>query len=346
MKQKHRPRLQDVASAAGTSVATVSKVLNGLAEPHRISPKTCKRVLQVAQRLNYRPNPIAQSMRTQRTHTIGLLIASLKIEEKVEYLAEVERLAAENGYEMLTAISRWESEAQEGEIERLLHRLVDGILLLPPAIDRSDSQRVERLLHRDFPIVGIGRSGLPEMSSVDWDRAAAYKALADHLLQRGCRRFVLLTLGETFYTRERIAGVRQALKGVDGGKLEVLDTHGQMPQQEDSADVRRILRQWQPHAFLCAEVETAMGIMHLARSEGICVPSELAIAGPADRSVLDLLETPITAIRVPKEKMASLAATRLFAQLEADGEVNEPTTHLLTAELVTRESSLFVAPRA
>lgn len=349
-----RVLLKDVAKAAQTSPGTVSAVLNRRKSTIRVGDATRARILAAAKDLGFRPDPIARSLRTRRTATIGVVVNGLSAH--AERLVCVERLASQRGYEVLLALSRWEAEREEDEIRRLLHRRVDGLLLLSPAIDAAQRELLRSLIAEGFPLVGVGPVPVAGMDGVDADRAEAFRAMAAQMAGRGARRFAFLGWQHTPGVRERIAGIRRALEGVDGAELRVagcpegLDLRG-VSNGEAAALIDGLYAgsgggdDW-PEAVLCQTDELALAVMQRAHARGLSVPGQVAVAGGAEQEYAALLDVPLTSVRMPSEQLVRAAMDRLIERIERPDARYEPLRLSLPMQVMPRRSSEFGAAPA
>lgn len=325
--------LKEVSHLAGVSVSTVSHILSG--RTTRYSQKTRQLVIDAARQLDYRPDPISQALRTRKSSTIGVVMHGISDSVKL-----VEDIASQRGYQMLLAFTKWKTASDVVEIRNLLRRKVDGLLLLSPAVDSSHNEAVEELIEAKFPLVGIGISIAQNMDYVDWDRHAAYKKLTEHLLGRGCRRFLFLNVGETPAVLERIRGIQSALDAVPGTEFATMTSPSNELIPGQIADI--ITSGW-PQAIICQSDLLALAAIKTATSAGIKLPDNLAVTGCSDMSFSALLHVPLTTIRMPAGKIVELAMERLFSRIENRDVQPEHFSAILQSEIIFRESDKYVA---
>ncbi len=334
--------LKYVAEMVNLSPVTVSHVLRGRTST-RVSDETRRRIHDAARKLGYRPNPIARSLRTRRTSSLGVITPPWWTNGELIYA--IEKRVSQRQYELFLAISGGDPQRQHSEIQRLLYRQVDGLLLTSPAMTKADQQKLEQLVAQGFPVLVIGPEEIAGVNSVDWDRAAAYQIVTEHLLERGCRRLVFLAATATTGVALRERGVRQALAGCADVQLRLIvgDTQGQTER-----DVVRLAQRLQPmlmagevDGVICQTDDQAMAVMQLAATMGVQVPSQLAVVGCSDRSAAALHPVPLTSIRLPDHAMANHAVNRLIGNIESVEPIAHASHQLVPAEVVFRKSSLF-----
>ncbi len=334
--------LKDVARAAGKSPGTVSQVLNDHRANVRISDETRRMIREAADRLGYRPNPIARSLRTRRTQTIGVLINALGPNPR--QFDMIERIAVRSGFQLLMSVSRNDLDHEEHAIKHLVRRQIDGLLVILPAIRAGHRKTLERLVADRFPVVGIGLLPVAGGSYVDWDRVGAYRALGLHLLSCGCRRIGFVGYGMTPGIRGRLEGLRAALGGSPQAELEVFGCDA----QSESLGVEALAGRLRPalesrriDAVVTQNDTLALAAMQVARSLGLSVPRDLAVAGCSNYEFGRMLDVPLTTTSLPDVQLAERAMDNLIDRIERPHQAHPPLAETIPAELLVRRSSLF-----
>ena len=340
-----RVLLKDVAKAAGVSPGVISRVLNDRPSTVRVSDDTRERVIRMAKRMGYRPNPIAQSLKTKRTATIGVVVNA---PDRLPMLQAAEHHATSHGFDLLLGISEWDREREANEIERLLNRNVDGLLIISPSIREGRQEILERLVRDHFPLVGVGPVITEGMDFVDWDRTTAFRQLTEHLLSRGCRRFAFLVDCEPPGILARREGIEEALRTVDGAELSTF-MHPACGQREaldrNMGPFQTFLKEWKGDAAMCVPDEVAMMVIRAAQSLGIDVPRDLAVSGSTNNPWSAIADVPLTTVSMPGEAMLKVAIDHLVQRVSGkrrDGRF----VRYVAGKPVIRRSSLFGQPRA
>ncbi len=334
--------LKDVARAAGKSPGTVSQVLNNRKVNIRISDETRRHIRETADRLGYRPNPIARSLRTRRTGTIGVLVNALGVNPK--QFDAVERAASEAGYQLLLSVSRDDVSVEEHAIKQLLRRQVDGVLLISPAIRGGHRKILDQLVADRFPIMGIGPLCVDSGDFVDWDRVGVYRAIGEHLLSRGCRRIGFLGSSMSPGVQGRVDGLRAAIDKSDDASLEIFGCDEQAVSMEVESLamlMKPALESGQLDAVVTQTDEVAVGVMQIARSVGMVLPHDLAVVGCSDSSFGRLLDVPLTTTRMPGAEMAKRAVSYLIDRIMNPSADAPALQEHMPAELLIRQSSLY-----
>ena len=202
--------LKDIASEVGVSTALVSYVLNNLKEG-RISKEIAQKIREAAQRLNYRPNQIAKSLKTNKTFTIGLIVADISNPFSSTLARIVEDEANKFNYTVIIGSSDENQQKSAKLIDTLLNRQVDGLIISPPA--DSEAQMTE-LKNQDIPFVLLDRY-FPSVKTnyVALNNHAAALMATEHLIDSGCRRIGMINYKtRLFHLQERKRGYLTALK--------------------------------------------------------------------------------------------------------------------------------------
>ena len=322
--------MNDVAQAAGVSLKTVSRVVNGEAG---VGAATAQRVSAAIADLGFRRNDLARSLR--RAHasaTLGLIIEDLANPFYSTIARAVEEVARRRGYVVITGSSEESGERERELVATLLSRRVDGLLLVPAARDHS---YLRPELRMGVQVVFLDRPpGRLEADAVLLDNEGGARAGVDHLLAQGHRRIGLIgDPPELFTLAERVRGYRAALaaRGVDFDEtLLRLGAHD-VAQAEMSA---RALLQLPdpPTAIFAANNRVSVGALRALKP----VDAEVALVGFDDFELADMLPVPVTVVRHDPAELGRRAAELLFARLDGDG--GAPQTVILRTELVVRGS--------
>jgi len=339
-RKRSRPTIETVALDAGVSRQTVSNALNA---PQRLRPTTLRRVTQSIEKLGYRPNQAARSLRTQAAGAIGCRLfppvrrGSGGVLDRFLYALSVAARQAEYGLLCHAA----ESDQEEiGVFESLIRgHAVDGFVIT--ATQYGDS-RGDWLLRHGFPFVSFGRPwGLDatHYSWVDVDGAAGIRDAVVHLADQGHRRIAYLGwpnpdgVGE-----DRESGWVQAMRS------RALATRGLVRRGEDSAHGgaqlagQLLARADPPTAFVCASDAMAIGALHEVEDRGLRPGDDVGVVGFDDSAAASLLRPALSSINQPLELAAEHSLRMLHTAL--DSGPAQPEGVLLAPSLVVRASSV------
>lgn len=330
----------EIARRVGVSHATVCDVLNDRWQRKRISRQTFHRVSQVARELNYRPNRLARSLLTGQSHTLALVMPSISHSFFPHIALGVEMEAKKHGYHVLLShvIDGLEDEA--AEIEVLLQRRVDG-LIIAPRYGAHNRAKYRELLREQVPFVFVNDYfddvACPAIIGDDYN--GMYRA-TEHLIQLGHRRIAHLAGNRGPTTVQmRVDGYGAAMRAHG---LPVPDGYvqGFVERTTHTAydDMQRLLaRLDRPTAVTAASDNIALMGMRAVWDAGLRVPQDLALVGYGDDiEQVWSQKVPLTTVRVDAEQMGRHALARLLEEMCAPGTTK--VVEKLPAELVVRES--------
>lgn len=331
--------LQDIAKEAGVSKATVSFAFN---DHSGIALKTKKKVLDIANKRNYRPNYFARALRTQRTQTIGVLFTNTQGDFMGAIVKGIEAATWQHGYHMLLSTCNDDQEREKAHLEMLLHKGVDGLMVfmvVPEMGQKSDYSHLINLRKKNFPLVLIDRY-LPG-EDIDYvvtdDFAGAYEAVS-HLIRLGHRRIAHITKPTECSTmRNRLEGYKKAL--VDAGievRQEYIGMSESLTVDATYKAAEELLRlDNRPTAIF--EVSGGVGTFWATKDNGLRMPEDIALIGFGNSFLLTSRGMSITAMTQPREEMGQKAAEILIEKIEHP-EIDEFKQIKIKPKLIIRES--------
>lgn len=331
---------QDVADLAGVSRSAVSLVLNGRASGS-ISTAKQRAVLDAARRLDYSPNLVAKSLRTSRTHLLGVLTWRGLAGLPLPLLASTLGTALEAGYQLIKMYAEPTELDQRRALATLSNRVVDGILVVAPEL--CEYHAVEALTAMPAVLLNcVDPTG--RLTSAAPDEAAAGGRAVELLIERGHRRLGLLRgpLGH-YQTDDRAEGAERTLGSADlAASAPVLVTEVRV--DAAAAAVTALLTADDPPtALVCTNERLAVGALFAAAALGLDVPDDLSLVSLDDRErLVDQMAPAITLVARPDDQMAAQATTLLIDRLESD---TTPTTQQYTFVCPTVEGRSVAAPR-
>jgi len=208
--------IREISRLCGVSVCTTSRILSGQSKKYRICEATANRVRKAAKKLGYRPNYLAHSLNKGQTHTIGLIMANTVDLYLGSIMEGVEDRLRSTEYRMVVATCENSLDLQDREIERMLYRQVDGIILYPKAIPATQSYRLPvplNTVRKLTPFVIVGRNLPGKYNEVMTADVEAGQAAAAYLADRGGTHFGMIAPAEECSsTLARRRGFLQELK--------------------------------------------------------------------------------------------------------------------------------------
>lgn len=300
--------IRDVAREAKVSVATVSRALNG---HENVTDTVRRRVLRVAEQLQYAPHHAARSLSSRRTNTIGVVLPDLHGEFFSELMRGIDQVARARDLHLL--VSSYHGRPQEqGAALRGMRGRVDGLLLMSPF--RDDEGHLDRALTPAVPTVLINTRPRDGAQEVAVDNYAGARAMVEHLVGSGCRRIAFISGPEdNFDAAERLRGYRDGLHAllprarplVVPGDFD--EASGERAGRELLAAARR------PDAIFAANDMMALGCLLALNEAGIAVPGKIALAGFDDIPLARHVHPPLTSMRVDIAGLGANAMQLLLA---------------------------------
>lgn len=333
--RRDRSTIEDVALAAGVSVATVSRALRGLPN---VAESTRVRVQQIAIELNYRADPAASRLATGRSKSVAVAVPQLNGWYFSHVVAGVEAVCAESGYDTIV-IGLGLKGASLALIEGsdALHRRADGLIVVDVGLAAAD---VEAFRSRGLALVAVGPviDGVP---SVGIDDVAVGALGTAHLIDLGHRRIGLIRgeLDDVFefivpHLRQRGFEEEHARRGLRADPGLYID--GSFTIQGGYEAAAALLRRSDPPtAIFALSDEMAFGAIHAARDLGVRVPEDVSIVGVDDHDVAPVIG--LTTVHQDVDQHGARAARLMIAQLS--GEAVEPVRHNDPVRLVVRSST-------
>jgi LacI family transcriptional regulator len=338
MAHHDRPAtLRDVATAAGVHPATASRALNP-GTRLLVSEDTALRVSEAADRLGYRPNPVARSLRTRRSHTIGILIPDLNNPLFPPIVRGLEDRLATRGYVALLGNTDADLAKEQLVFDQMLARHVDGFVL---ATAIAGSPILAQAAESDLPVVLINRTAQDyPFSSVSADSEAGVRASVAHLVSLGHTRIGHIAGPKDISTgAERLRGFRA---GLAAHQLPVAEDQivyaGGYSLEEGLRCGRELLTaRGDLTAVVVANDMLAVGSYGALDELGLDCPRDVSLVGFNDMPFIDRLRPPLSSVRFPHYQLGTEAATLLIERIEAP---DSPLKILFLApELVVRGST-------
>lgn len=336
-----KPTLKKIAQTLGLSIATVSKALKDYDD---VSPKTKAKVKALAESLNYKPNFLAQSLRNQESKTIGLVIPEIVHHFFANIIAGVINAAKKKGYLVITLQSGESYEFEKRQIELLLNKNVDGILL-SLADNTVDYNHLRKLIDSGFPIVLYDKISKSIHCSkvVINDQKAAFNA-TKYLIDSGCKRIAHIRGPlKPQTTIDRFIGYKNALKdnGIEFDKTIVFEA----PNLSLEDGKRIALEIYNNHKNIDAVFAftdlTATGVMTGLQELDVKIPKDISIMGFSNWLLTSITSPKLSTVNQPGFKMGKKAFKLLYKEIQyrkAKKNVEFKTIELPT-KLVIRDST-------
>lgn len=338
--------IKDIARALNLSVSTVSKALRG---SHEISEETKKQVLAYAGEHNYKPNPIAQSLKRGRSKSIGVIVCNIDNNFFSQVINGIESVARQKDYNVIITQSRESYEREVANSEHLSSRSVDGLIISLSA-ETKNVDHLKNLHHKGLPMVFFDRitDEIATHKVIADNQKGAYEATS-HLVDQGFRRIATITSsGSLSITQERLEGYKKALEEAglkpDPRYIKFCE-HGGMIKEETQQALSELLQlRNRPDAIFTASDRLSTTTLSLLRKLKISIPEEIALVGFTNSISADIFHPSLTAVVQPALEMGQLATDLLIQLIESKRPVTEFKKRVLDTQLDIRDSSLNRRP--
>jgi LacI family transcriptional regulator len=331
--------IKDIAKALNLSTSTVSRALRG---SYEISPETKKLVLEYAEKINYRPNPIALSLKERRSRAIGVVVSEIANTYFSQAINGIESIAYNKGYHVIISQSHESQEREKVNVQHLVSRSVDG-LLVSLSSETSDISFLKELHEKGLPIVFFDRI----TDEIDTHKVVANNYMGafdatEHLILQGYKDIAHITSSAFLsITKERLRGYKDALEkhGIPYNESLVKHcNHGGMILEEAEEAVSLLLKgKTKPDAIFCAGDRITMVCFGILKA--MKLKKELGFTGFTNNNLADLFTPSLTVVRQPAFEIGQVAIEHLIQIIESKRPITKFETRMLDTELIVRESS-------
>jgi LacI family transcriptional regulator len=332
--------LRDVASAAGVHPATASRALNP-GTRLLVSEETAQRVTEAAERLGYRPNAVARSLRTRRSHTIGVLIPDLNNPLFPPIIRGIEDRLAEHGYVALIGNTDGDPGKERLVFDQMRARHVDGFVLATATLN---SPILAEAAEAGLPLVLMNRTAQDyPFSSVSVDNEQGVRAAVAHLVSLGHTRIGHIAGPQDISTgAARLRGYQEAMSshGLAVDAAEIVHASGYTVEEGLHRGRELLAAADDLTAVVAANDMLAIGCYGALDELGLRCPEDVSVIGFNDMPFVDRLHPPLSTVRFPHSQVGTEAARLLIERIESsDGPVK---ILFLAPELVVRGSTVAV----
>jgi LacI family gluconate utilization system Gnt-I transcriptional repressor len=306
-------RITDVATAAGVSPITVSRVFNS---PETVAPETLERVRQVVQKLGYVPNRLAGGLSSSKSRLIAAIVPTIAHSLFSETIQVFSETMSKAGYQVLLALSGYSDASEETLLDAVLSRRPEGVLLT--GVAHTDSLR-ERLRNVGIPIVETwDMTDTPIDMLVGFSHYRVGVAVAERFIARGVRHPGLVSANDD-RAIARITGFRARLarEGIHD-IAEVIVSPPSSVSVGKAALPELLARMPRLDAVFCGSDLLAIGVLGEAKRRGVDVPSQLSICGFGDLEFASETSPTLTTVRVDGTHIGLNAAQCLLARLRGE----------------------------
>jgi LacI family transcriptional regulator len=331
--------IYDIAKKLKISASTVSR---GLQDHPAISKKTKKMIFDMVDKMGYRTNHFARNLRTSKTNTIGVLVHELNSNFITSVLAGIEKVTAEEGYDIIIAHSSERYEKEAANAQNLFDKRVDG-LIASLAFDTRNLDHYNSFMEKNVPVLFFDRVEQDGKNTVVIiDNAKCGYLATDHLIKQGCKRIAHVTssLKRNVYS-QRYKGYRDALFDNNIPFDESLVIVQDLSEKSGVDAALKMLKMTpRPDGVFLTNDFVAAVCMRTLKEHGLSIPKDIAVVGFNNDAVGTLIEPALTTINYPGEDMGEIAARNLINHLKGISSLHQTNTIVVRSELIVRKSSL------
>ena len=330
--------MKDIAADLGVSIVTVSKVLRNHSD---IGAETRARVLKRIKELNYRPNLTARSLVTGRSYLVGLIVPDLLHPFFAEIAKSLSAVLAKKGYCLIISSSEEDPALEEREIDHLLGRRLDALVIASVCFSGDGLQRIEE---QGTPYVLIDRQFADHPANyVGSDDEVTAKLATTHLIKIGCKRIAHIRGPENTPGIRRHQGYEHALRG-HGLKVlpgfvvaeRTVDVESRRRGRDAAAQLLKLTPR--PDGIFCYNDPLAIGAIDQILESGLRVPEDIAVIGCGNLHYDSALRIPLSSIDQHTSQIGERAG-RLALDLIKAKTAPRPKSIILEPELVPRRST-------
>jgi len=326
--------IQDVAKAAGVSVATVSRVINN---SHAVTQSTREAVMSAIKMLNYQPNLLGRNLRRTETRRLLVLLPNIGNPFYARIVKGIEDVAHKNGYNVMLCNTDSDAERERMYLELLKSRLADGVIFMAPVLGKEGLTEIGH----NFPVVQCCEyTEGAQVSHVSIDNYAAAYKVTRHLISAGHQRIGMISCrGAVVSIMQRESGFKKALEDSGISFSEELVKYGDYSFNSGLRAANQFVSMKErPTAIFAISDIMAIGALRSIRENNLKVPEDIAVAGFDNINFASMCYPTLTTISQPKYDMGCISMELLLQQIR--GELKEPKDILLEYEIIIRESTV------
>lgn len=330
--------IRRLAKELNLSISTISKALN---DSYEISIKTKKKVLELAAKLHYTPNPYASSLRRKKSNTIAVVLPEVADSYFSTAINGIEEVAREKNYHVIVYLTHEDGEREASILKDLGSGRVDGVLISVSS-ERDNFESLKALYDQKIPIVFFDRvcGEIPTATITTNDFEMGLQA-TEHLINGGCRKIAYLSISS------QLSIINQRMEGFKKAITEA----GSIPQDEEVVQcsnhaatnltlIKNLLSGAnRPDGIIASVEKLAIPVYETCRDLQLNIPQDVKVICFSNLPVVTILDPPLSTIRQPAFEMGKAAATALFKALKKRNFNLKDDHTVIPSELIARAST-------
>lgn len=329
--------IKDIAKELSVSVATVSRALSG---DKNIRRETKEKILEMAERLGYMPNPVALNLKSMRTNTIGVIVPEMDTPFYARIIDGMQNVLYKKGLKVIIAQSGEDFEREKENLRLMERSMVDGIIIGICHKDKNKSE-FQRLITKGIPLVFYDRIPIGiDVSKVIADDYIKTSFLMEHLIRKGIREIAHIKAPDYMESSSvRFRAYKDALEKfkIPYNEELVIESPG-MHFEDGIRATKNLLEKNIPIKAIFVYTDlVAVGVMHYLRSQNISIPQDIAVAGFSGTILSEMVYPALTTVDLPLIEMGERAAELILQKIDNPSVGNQTIT--VDAKIQLREST-------
>ena len=326
--------IKDVAKLAGVSISTVSRVINN-SKP--VSQEIKQKVIEAIDELGYKPNEVARTLVTKRSHLIGVIVTDIGNSYVAEMVRGIEEVGKMYSYDILLCSSHGDLEEEQRFIQLLKRKQVEGIILISEIVNNDIVCILDEL---QIPFVYLNRYFyIDDFPTVAIDNYEASYEMTNYLIELGHKNIAYVTVDEGDFSLEeyKIAGYKKAMEEVGDGSEYLCYANGYNIEDGYNIGIEflKLMDKFKITAAFCSHDEHSIGLMNYFYDNNIRVPEDISVAGFGDIKIASIYRPRLTTVKEPHYDIGAVAIRKIIKELK---EEQEETFIKLPFQIVKRES--------
>lgn len=336
--------IKDIAKALGVSITTISFIINGKAEEKRISKEMVKKVEDYVAKVGYRPNHLAQSLRSGKSKVLVLMVEDISNSFFANIARLLEEKAFKNGYKIIYCSTENNTEKAKELIHTFKSRNVDGFIITPTAGLKNE---IENLIKEDFAVILFDR-WIPDLDCshvIVENRRSSFEA-TQHLIENGAKKIVFITVtSDQTQMQDRLAGYLEAVKMAKMSPYVFEEPFHTSTEEFQGDQIKEyLLDHLDADALFFATNYLAFEGLHAIRKLELKIPKDVQVLAFDDHFFFSLYQPSISAIAQPLELIADKLMEGILIQLgDSEKSKSDEFKVELVNQFVRRKSTEFKA---